>query len=276
MRYAIIKDLLILAILATGGFFVIHYWVGKQENLPEKFSFSISVEEEEEIGALLVTNFKNGLDPLQNPTVDSALNIITQTLLAQLENSPYHYSFTILDHDEINAFTLPGGNIFIFSGLIENAGSAEEVAAVLAHEIGHAEKRHVIDRLVKELSLTVVTGILSGGDPNLLVQIIQTVIGTKFDREQEEEADLFGMRLLEKSKIDPKSLAKFFTRLNDQDLTFNPALEFLMTHPHNDKRIQKATAYNVSPDFVPVPLPVDWDKIKNWRNSNEIEEEGED
>ena len=276
MRYAIIKDLLILAILAAGVFFVIHYWVGKQEILPEKFSLSISVEEEEEIGALLVTNFKNGLDPLQNPTVDSALNIITQTLLAQLENSPYHYSFTVLDHDEINAFTLPGGNIFIFSGLIENAGSAEEVASVLAHEIGHAEKRHVIDRLVKELSLTVVTGILSGGDPNLLVQIIQTVIGTKFDREQEEEADLFGMRLLEKSKIDPKSLAKFFTRLNDQDLTFNPALEFLMTHPHNDKRIQKATAYNVSPDFVPMPLPVDWDKTKNWRNSNEIEEEGED
>ncbi len=125
----------------------------------------------------------------------------------------------------------------MFSGLIEFTESPEELAAVLAHEIGHAEKRHVVSKLVKELSIAVILTGLSNGDPSLVAKILKEIIGSSFDREQENEADQFGLRLLERADISPKNLARFFERLKAKDLDYDASLELLMSHPTTDKRI---------------------------------------
>jgi len=146
--------------------------------------------------------------------------------------------------------------------LITMSESPEEVAAVLAHEIGHAEKRHVLSKIVKEFSIAVVVGILAGGDPNVIVQIIQQVVGSSFDREQEEEADRFALELLEKAKIDPQHLADFFSKLNEKEMSYNKNLEILMTHPHNDSRIDKVKRYRTSRGFKEEKIEMDWKAVK--------------
>jgi predicted Zn-dependent protease len=137
---------------------------------------------------------------------------------------------------------------------------------VLAHEIGHAEKRHVVTKLINTMSMTVIVSVLSGGDPSLVTEMLQSVVGNKFGREQETEADKFALQLLEDSHIPPKALAHFFERLNDKDLDYNEDLEILMTHPHNNKRIDQARKYKTRNNFKAEPFNFDWKKVQDSLN----------
>jgi predicted Zn-dependent protease len=105
--------------------------------------------------------------------------------------------------------------------------------------------------------------VLSGGDPGLLTKVLKEIVGNSFDREQENEADEFGLKLLEKAKISPKNMALFFERLNEKELDYNENLEILMTHPHNNKRIEKAKRYRVKNDFRAEPFDINWQKVKD-------------
>lgn len=84
------------------------------------------------------------------------------------------------------------------------------MAAVLAQEIGHVEQKHVVDRILKEFSLGILFTVIAGGDAVILQDIFRSLISAKFNRSQEEDADDFALRLLEKSKIRPSHMASFF------------------------------------------------------------------
>lgn len=262
MNSSTIRDLFILLAAAALIFLGGYYLVRNVEFSAPDMAMDLSVENEEKLGELMKDGIWDNFDRVNDPVVEDAMQKITDRLLASLDSTPYHYHFRVIDNDEINAFTIPGGNIYVFSGLIRNAETPEEVAAVLSHEIGHAEQRHVVKKLVKEFSLAAIVTVLAGGDPGLIIQIMQQVIGSKFDRSQEEEADLYGLKLLEKSRIDPEHLADFFRRLNDKDLSYNENLEFLMTHPHNDARIDKVESYRTGADFSEEKLDIDWKAVK--------------
>lgn len=162
----------------------------------------------------------------------------------------------------MNAFTIPGGNIYVFKGLISFCDSPEQLAAVLAHEMGHVEKRHTVDRLVREFGLSILFSIMTGGDSVLLSDVYQTLISTGFSRSQEKEADQFALELLEDANISPKSIASFFRKLNRENLAYNEKIELIMTHPHNNARIKASLAYEVDVDFKEIPLDLNWEKIK--------------
>jgi predicted Zn-dependent protease len=262
MRSSILRDLLILAAAGILVFFIGYYIVKKVDFNGPEFGYDFSVEQEEELGDLIKNGIWSQFPSVQSYKADSAMKVITDRLLAAVDSTPYRYQFRIIDNQQINAFTIPGGNIYVFSGLIGKSDSPEEVAAVLAHEIGHAEKRHVVNKIVKEFSIAVVVSILAGGDPILILEIIHQAIGTKFDREQEEEADRFALELLERAKIDPQHLGDFFAKLNDEDMSFNKNLEILMTHPHNDSRIAKVRDYRAGRDFKEEVIDLDWKAVK--------------
>jgi len=167
-----------------------------------------------------------------------------------------------LKSKQINAFTIPGGNIYVFSGLVEMTESPEELAAVLSHEIGHVEKRHIVSKLVKDLSISIFLSAATGGDPGVIAQVLSDVVGNSFDRSQETDADEYGLQLLEKAEIAPKNLARFFERMNEKDQDFDETLEILMTHPHNNKRIEQARKFKTKNGFHPKPFDLDWEKVK--------------
>lgn len=256
-----IRDLLILA-GAGVVIFLIGYFVVKKVDFRPDFVYDVSVEQEEELGDLMKDGIYNQFPAVHSQRADSALEVITGRLLHALDSTPYRYQFRIIDNKNVNAFTIPGGNIYVFSGLITMSDSPEEVAAVLAHEIAHAEKRHVVHKIVKEFSIAVIAGILAGGDPGVIMQIIQQVVGSSFDREQEEEADRYALELMEKAKIDPGHLGKFFAKLDEKGLSFSKDLEFLMTHPHNDSRIEKVRGYRTARGFKEEKIDLDWASVK--------------
>lgn len=197
---------------------------------------------------------------IKNDSVENAIAIITSRLLNSIDNSNYNYQFTIIDNTDVNAFTIPGAKIFICKGLITFADTPEEVAAVLAHEIGHAEKRHVVNKIAKELGLGIIFTLITGGDPGIVTEIIRLVASTGFDREQEKEADEFALQLLEKSGIHPKHMERFFKKINELHDINMP--ELIMTHPDSDKRAEKAASYNISDDFKEHSFNMDWESIK--------------
>src|SRR5688572_6223190 len=168
MRYLVIL-LAIGAGLFAGGYFLVRE-LGKSDL---ELSYEVSYKQEQELGDLFKEIIWDQYPTVKDNAADSALKQITDRLIKALDTTQYRYEFTIIKSDQINAFTIPGGNIYLFSELMKIAETPEEVAAVLAHEIGHAEKRHVVTKMINELSMTVIIGILSGGDPSVLTQALK-------------------------------------------------------------------------------------------------------
>ena len=256
-----LRDLLILA----GGFgaiwlaFVVVPWEMKEPGI------EISIEKEMKLGDLMVEDwvFESGeMDVVSNPTLDSAMDIISDRLLKQLDSSEFNHHIWVVDQDEINAFTLPGGYIIVNQGLIKFSEHPEEVAGVIAHELGHVEHRHVVSRLIKELSVAILFSALSGSDAVLLNEVGRTAVSTAFDRRQEEDADEFAADLLENAKLDPRVLATFFRRLKNEH-NFDERMEMFMTHPHQNARIKAALEIELPKNFSSEPFDLNWQRVKD-------------
>ena len=262
MRKGLLRDFILLLViggaLLIGGYFLARkIWYSDLD-----LSYKVSYEQENKLGDVFNDMILNQYTVIENNEADTAVHKITDRLIHALDSSRYRYQFVILKSKQINAFTIPGGNIYIFSGLIQLTETPEELAAVLAHEIGHAEKRHVVSKLIKQLSITVLLSSTTGGDPGLIAQVLKEIVGNSFDRDQETDADQFGLSLLEKAKISPKNLARFFERLNAKDMDYDENLEILMTHPHNNKRIEQTRRYKTKNGFQPELFEINWEKAQ--------------
>jgi len=139
----------------------------------------------------------------------------------------------LADDSSVNAFALPGGNLYVLRGLVEQAESTEEIAGVLAHEVGHAVLRHGVRRIARQagfgLALSLVIGAHEGIVDDLIVGATR-LHSLRFDRDEEREADRFGLDLCARSGIDPAALGHFLGRLPDG------AIEWLSTHPSSEGR----------------------------------------
>lgn len=230
----------------------------------DKKTSLISFEQEIALGELVAAHIISAQykEPLTSKTIDSMMWAVSKRLQQQIPATAYDYTIVVLDDPQVNAFTIPGGNIYVFKGLISFCDSPEQLAAVLAHEMGHVEKRHTVDRLVREFGLSILFSIMTGGDSVLLSDVYQTLISTGFSRSQEKEADQFALELLEDANISPKSIASFFRKLNRENLAYNEKIELIMTHPHNNARIKASLAYEVDVDFKEISLDLNWEKIK--------------
>lgn len=256
------KKLILQAVLVIAVCVGIWYGFSQLSLFKQKIEPSLSLENEEKLGDELFDFYIKEEDQIADILVDSTLGIIIGRLLHANGNTKYDYKFAIVQEDQINAFALPGGRIVIYSGLIELTDSPEELAAVLAHEIGHVEKQHVTKKLVKELGLTLVLSVLTGADATLLSELLRTLTSTAFDRKQEKEADNFGLELLEKANINPSTFAVIFRKM-DREQSWNKNMELIATHPHNSSRIENALTYKTKDGFKAAPIIVgDWKAVK--------------
>ena len=232
---------------------------------PEAPESAISLEQEQKIGEILIDSYLQEVTVVSDSTVTRVIDRIYQRLLHGLETTDYDYQIYVVKNENVNAFATLGGNIVVFTGLIKYADSPEEVAAVLAHEIGHIEERHVVNKVVKELGVGLVLSILTGGDAGFLNQILQQSVTTVFDRSQESEADDYGLELLENARIHPNSMAMIFRKIRDKYASSTiETLEFLSSHPNTNKRIKKSLDYKTAQDFQSNPFTaIDWTIVKS-------------
>jgi len=127
----------------------------------------------------------------------------------------------------VNAVTLPGGQVFLFDGLVQHARSPDELAAVLAHEIGHVRKRHVMTALLRQFGVSILTaGAGSGLNRNLL-----GIMTLGYSREAESEADEFARARLQRARISPAGGAGFFARLRHEAGDEPSWSSWLQSHP---------------------------------------------
>ena len=162
----------------------------------------------------------------------------------------------------VNAVTLPGGKIVIFDELIEKAASADEVAGVLAHEIGHVEHRDVMESLLRQLGLSVILGGLDGN----IGGYTNTLLSATYSRSAEQRADDFARESMGKARVSPLATAQFFRRLSGQTDVKGAAkmLNYFSSHPmSSDRAAQFTAAAKGRSDFTPVLTAEEWASLRS-------------
>lgn len=189
------------------------------------------------------------------------------TLVARLVTAAGHTEpvrVEVTDSKSINALATPGGSIVVFNGLIKDAESAEELAGVLGHELGHVIKEHPTDGVLRGFGVGFAMTVVFGGSDGGLASAAATVHALSYGRRAEREADAIAADLLEKLNVDPKALASFFARLekkegSDEDFG---VLNYLSTHPATSERV--AAAQLRKAPLAPEKLLTDeaWQELK--------------
>lgn len=161
--------------------------------------------------------------------------------------NPFDYKFKVLQGKDVNAFSLPGGYIYVFEGLVKYVETDDELAGILGHEISHAEARHVhalqreqskIDSITIPLILvSILKGGANGGNGALMGELLNTALGTGWSLKAEESADYGGFQYLLKSKYNPTAMLTVMERLaRDERNTPHLDLGIFRTHPPSRER----------------------------------------
>ena len=199
---------------------------------------------------------------LADSYVQSYVNRLGQKLVQYSRRPDIAYQFKVIDTDEINAFALPGGFIYVNRGLITEASNEAELAGVISHEIGHVAAKHGAKRMTKLLALQLglaVFGELSDQDREtqiklLVAEAIATGFLLKNSRDNERQADDLGTETLYNAGYDPIAMAHFFDTLG-QDSSPSAVEVFLSTHPSPGERVKNVEWLIAS--FSPKPYITD-------------------
>jgi Zn-dependent protease with chaperone function len=197
-------------------------WAARKPGSPLRPSFLnvFSKEQDVEIGRQNAALVLEQYELVKSKAAQAYVEKLGQKLAAQPEakSSGFTFSFTLLHVDEINAFALPGGPMFIYTGLLKATDNEAQLAGVMGHEMAHVILRHGTHEATKANGLSMgagwLAGVLGGG------KIAESVLGMgansailKFSRDAETEADALGSHLMSGAGYDPVQMAKFFEKL---------------------------------------------------------------
>jgi Zn-dependent protease with chaperone function len=200
-------------------------WWGLSSSAP-LIAAMVPIEVEERIGkstveqvALLFSGF-DGIDELTCRRRDGlrALDAMTDQLIA-VDESPYKFRIRVLDIDIPNAFAAPGGYIVVFSGLIDLAESPDEVAGVLAHEMGHVTHKHAMTNLVRTIGFqALIVPLITGGAmaADVLSEMGQAALQASYTRELEEDADRVAVELMNRAGLKAASFTDLLSRIEQK------------------------------------------------------------
>ena len=204
----------------------------------------IAEDEEVRISREFRREAKKHLKLVQNVEAERYVNQVGQRLLSVMGPSPFDYRFFVVENSQLNAFSVPGGSIYMYTGLMERVGSTDELAGVLGHEIIHVKGHHIARMSGPDpASLLALLGIFLGGSGQAqaaiaLGQALSVTRQLSFNRQLEQEADTLGIKYMAEAGYDPKA-ALGFLRIIDQERVLNPVdiPPYLMSHPMSQERI---------------------------------------
>lgn len=180
--------------------------------------------------------------------------------------------------DEVNAYALPDGHMIILTGLLTYCDHPEQVAGVIAHELAHIQKGHVMQKLVKEIGVSLLISATTGDvGGEVLKRTARTLSSTAFDRAMEWEADEVGVEYLLNAAIDPSHLADFFEDLAVSEPEMVKYFTWMRTHPDTQERADRIRLLTEDKEIENIPLMSEeaWislqqsvnEKVENpWRN----------
>lgn len=207
----------------------------------------VPVETEIELGQKLAQQIEAQQPVHADAELQRYVRFVMQPLIEQAwEDRPgIDYRITVLDDDEqVNAFALPGGPMYIYTGLLLLAEDEAEVAGVLAHELGHVVKRHSANQLGTQFGVQLLMSITLGEEPEQLAQLAANIAGAgamaRFSRDDERQADDVGLRYTAAVGYDPSGLVTLFAKMARLGGGGGSTIErFLASHPATDERIAR-------------------------------------
>jgi predicted Zn-dependent protease len=204
-----------------------------------------TIAQDREFGAQVAAEIDG--NPKQYPLLDSATNKEAYAYLYKVRDNilnsgqvthkaDFAWRLRIIKDDStLNAFCTPGGYIYVYTGILKFLETEDQLAGVLGHEIGHADLRHSTRQMTKQYGLQVLLDLLAG-DRKLIKEVTAGIVGLKFSREHETEADQRSVEYLCPTAYNADGGAAFFQKIEEMGSARQP--EFLSTHPNPANRIE--------------------------------------
>lgn len=240
------------------------------------------LQEEQLLGKLLLENFiKDYGGYNSDKPLNKYIQLSGNNISYQFGRSEIVFKFGILNTMEVNAYSLPGGYVLLTKGLLEKIKNESELAAVMGHEVAHINQKHIFKTVRKDRQIgfaETLTSILSMGKASMssamsqaIGESVQLLTKSGLNREQEFEADEYGVLYASQAGYDPRDYINLLNRLNVKSETTN----IKNTHPPFDKRIAKIEAM-IKSNLISTELK--WDKISleerfsfNFKNLTKME-----
>jgi len=210
----------------------------------------MTTEEEKKLGRNVLLEIERETDLMRDLTIQTFVEKLGYSIVDQVGPTPFEFRFYVVKALDPNAFAVPGGYIFVTTGLLVLAESEQEVAAVLSHEIAHVTQRHVAQMIErsKRLNIASMVAILAamlagrGGAASqagaAMASATAGALQLKYTREMETDADQNGLHYLIKAGYDPNGLINFLNRIQRVSLAIAPNIPpYLLTQPATESRI---------------------------------------
>jgi predicted Zn-dependent protease len=208
-----------------------------------------SKEQDIQLGQQAAQQVRQQAEVVRNPELQDYISRLGQLLARQPQAGDFPYTFTLLNDPNINAFALPGGPTFVFSGLVRAADNEAQLAGVLAHEISHVALRHGTSEASKAnlVSLPAALAAAIIGRGSLAAEAARTGVALganalllRYSRDAESQADELGARIMASAGLNPLEMARFFEKLQAQGGPGAP--QFLSDHPDPGNRVANVQA----------------------------------
>ncbi len=209
---------------------------------------AVTTQQEVQLGAQQASQVNQQLPVVNDPQLNSYINALGQRLAAYGPRRDIPWHFYIVNTNVVNAMSLPGGYVYVDRGVIDHASNASELAAVVAHEIGHVEHRDQISELERAQGANVgltLAYVLLGRQPSAVeqagIQVAGSALFAHYDRNMESNADAAAVQLTTSAGYNPEGLVTFFQKLLAMRRS-NPSeiSQWFATHPTEEQRIRDA------------------------------------
>ncbi|MBL7157438.1 MAG: M48 family metalloprotease [Candidatus Omnitrophica bacterium] len=215
------------------------------------FLFSISPEEEKALGRRIAKSIERRMPVYKDIEYEKRLMRIGYNLAGVSERKDIDYTFTIIDRDEINGFATFGGYIYIYKGAMDKTETDDELASIIAHEIGHVSAKHLTKRLEQDKAFSFGFALLDAfilrkqkrrKDIQRIVNISYDIIRRGYTKQDEYEADRLGTRYCYRAGYNPLAAITLLNKLKKEKrengmLAIFENIDILRTHPYIDERI---------------------------------------
>jgi predicted Zn-dependent protease len=211
---------------------------------------AVSRQQAAELGAQQAVQLDHELPIIRNASADQYVEQLGQRIVSHTPYAGQDFEFKLYRSDEVNAFALPGGFVYVSTGLVHAAGNESELAGVLAHEIAHVTLGHSAEQMGRVQNanlgaglLCVFTTVCQSGAGRAAINVGGNAYLAKFSRGAEKEADLTAVRYVVESGIHPNGLVTMFEKLAHMAKSSPGLLDsWFSTHPQADDRAQYVRA----------------------------------
>lgn len=210
-------------------------------------------EKEKNIGASMAIQAEKQFMIDSDVDINERVDRILKKIVAVCDRQDLVYTVRVIDEDDVNAFSLPGGYVFLFKGLIERVKNDDQLAAVIAHEVAHVTAKHAMKRLQGAYGAMALEGlaIASGsGAAAIGTSLTASSVFLHNSRDDEFEADRLGIKYMAKAGYDPSEMRGMLAKLLEYQNKLPPRpLMYWRTHPYIPQRMAQASMATGKTEF---------------------------